>query len=364
MSKFEKSSYDATKTILKHNEFIATPVLVDKTGVVENDEGKYIVKAGTIVGGNSQSVLDNPTEPVVEKNDPPVAASVELEIDNTPDAEVGILVTAVESGEAGNDLKIQLKDPGVINSPLSVEIVEETIIVNLETDGTAAVAAKKDFDNASPDTNSKVTVTAKEAGTIGNSIKVQFLDPSEADQDLAVSIVGDTIVVSLATGADTGPITSTAKNVADAINAHLIAKQLVTATYSGNGTTVVEAHVGTALAGGAAEIAGDIVSTVTEVVEAINDHFDASQLIEAEATGEGDPDTTAAIAVAATPLAEGDEGSGFEAEGVLLHDVDVTYGDAPGQMIVWGFIDKSKLDEDPCDDAVAALAGRIVFFDV
>ena len=149
-----------------------------------------------------------------------------------------------------------------------------------------------------------------------------------------------------------------------AINAHLIAKQLVTATYSGDGTTVIEAHAGAALEGGAAEIAGDIVSTVTEVVEAINEHFDASQLIEAEATGEGDPDTTAAIAVAATPLAGGDEGSGFEAEGVLLHDVDVTHGDAPGQMIVWGFIDKSKLDEDPCDDAVAALAGRIVFFDV
>jgi|GEM_PF-589570 len=363
MSKFEKSSYDATKTILKHNEFIATPVLVDKTGVIVNDEGKYIVKAGTIVGGNSQSVLDNPTEPVVEKNDPPVAASVELEIDNTPDAEVGILVTAVELGEAGNDLKIQLKNPGVINSPLSVEIDEETIIVNLETDGTAAVAAKKDFDNAAPDANSKVTVTAKEAGTIGNSIKVQFLDPSDNDKDLAVSISGDTIVVSLKTGS-AGAIESTAKNVADAINAHLIAKQLVTATYSGDGTTVVEAHVGTALAGGAAEIAGDIVSTVTEVVEAINDHFDASQIIEAEATGEGDPDTTAAIAVAATPLAGGDEGSGFEAEGVLLHDVDVTHGDAPGQMIVWGFIDKSKLDEDPCDDAVAALAGRIVFFDV
>lgn len=364
MSKFEKSSYVATKTILKHNNFIATPVLVDKTGVVVNDEGKYIVKAGTIVGGNSKAVLDNPTEPVVEKNDPPVAASVELEIDNTPDAEVGILVTAVEPGEAGNDLKVQLKNPGVINSPLSVEIDEETIIVNLETDGTAAVAASLEIDNAAPDANSKVTVTAKEAGVIGDSIKVQFLDPSSPNQSLSISISGDTIVVSLATGADAGPITSTAKSVADAINAHLIAKQLVTAAYSGTGLTVIEAHAAAPLANGADEIAGDIVSTVTEVVEAINDHFDVSQLIEAEATGDGDPDTTAAIAVAATPLAEGDDGSGFEAEGVLLHDVDVTYGDAPGQMIVWGFIDKSKLDEDPCDDAVAALAGRIVFFDV
>lgn len=362
MSKFESTSYGHSKTILKHNDFIATPVLVDKTGVVVNDDGKYIVKAGTIVGGNSKAVLDNPTEPVVEKNDPPVAASVELVIDDTEDAEVGILVTAVEPGEAGNDLKIQLKNPGAINSPLSVEIDEETIIVNLETDGTAAVAASLEIDNAAPNDNSKVTVTAKEAGTIGNSIKVEFKNPSANDQDLAVSIVGDTIVASLKTGG-AGAIESTAKDVADAINAHLIAKQLVTAAYSGTGLTVIEAHAAAALEDGTAEVAGDIVSTVTEVVEAINDHFDASQLIEAETTGDGDPDTTDAIAVDATALEDGDDGSGFEAEGVLLHDVDVTHGDAPGSMIVWGFIDKSKLDEDPCEDAIDALAGRIVFFD-
>ena len=75
-------------------------------------------------------------------------------------------------------------------------------------------------------------------------------------------------------------------------------------------------------------------------------------------------DSTVAIAVAATALTGGDDGSGYAAEGVLLYDVDVTHGDAPGAMIVWGFIDKSKLDEDPCDDAVEALKGRIVFFDV
>ncbi|MDI9367701.1 MAG: hypothetical protein QM445_05040 [Thermotogota bacterium] len=360
MSKFESTSYDHPVTILKHNEFVATPVLVDKTGVIVNDDGKYIVKAGTIVGGNTKAVLENPTEPVVEKNDPAVAAAAELVIDETPDAEVSILVTAVKPGTSGNDLKVQLKDPAAANSPLSVEIDEETIIVNLETDGTAAVAAKKDFDNASPDANSKVTITAKEAGVAGNSIKVQFVDPSSDPADLAVNISGDTIVVSLATN-ESGTITSTAKNVADAINAHLIAKQLVTATYSGNGTTVVEAHAGAALEGGADEIAGDIVSTVAEVVDAINGHFDVAKLIEAEAIGE---DSGLAIAVAATPLAGGDDGSGYEAEGVLLYDVDVTHGDAPGAMIVWGFIDKSKLDEDPCEDAVEALKGRIVFFDV
>jgi len=242
MSKFESTSYDHPVTILKHNEFVATPVLVDKTGVVVNDDGKYIVKAGTIVGGNTKAVLENPTEPVVEKNDPAVAASAELVIDNTPEAEVSILVTAVEPGVAGNDLKVQL------------------------------------------------------------------LDPSGNSKALAVSISGDTIVASLATN-ETGVIISTAAEVAAAINAHLIAKQLVNATVSGE-------------------------------------------------------DSTVAIAVAATALTGGDDGSGYEAEGVLLYDVDVTHGDAPGAMIVWGFIDKSKLDEDPCDDAVEALKGRIVFFDV
>ena len=363
MSKFESTSYDHPVTILKHNEFVATPVLVDKTGVVVNDDGKYIVKAGTIVGGNTKAVLENPTEPVVEKNDPAVAAAAELVIDETPDAEVSILVTAVEPGTSGNDLKVQLKDPAAANSPLSVEIDEETIIVNLETDGTDAVAADLEIDITTPDANSKVTITAKEAGVAGNSIKVQFLNPSASSSDLAVSISGDTIVVSLATDGS-GDITSTAAEVAAAINAHLIAKQLVTAVASGDGSTVVEAEAATALSGGAAAIAGDIVSTVAEVVAAINGHFDVAKLIEAEAVGEGDPDTTDAIAVAVTALTGGDDGSGYEAEGVLLHDVDVTHGDASGAMIVWGFIDKSKLDEDPCEDAVEALKGRILFFDV
>ena len=360
MSKFESTSYDHPVTILKHNEFVATPVLVDKTGVVVNDDGKYIVKAGTIVGGNTKPAIENPTEPVVEKNDPAVAASAELVIDETEDAEVSILVTAVEPGASGNDLKVQLKNPAAANSPLSVEIDEETIIVNLETDGTDAVAADLEIDITTPDANSKVTITAKEAGVAGNSIKVQFLDPSGNTQPLGVSISGDTIVVSLATNGD-GTIISTAAEVAAAINAHLIAKQLVTAVASGDGSTVVEAEAATALSGGAAAIAGDIVSTVAEVVDAINGHFDVAKLIEAEAIGE---DSGLAIAVAATSLTGGDEGSGFEAEGVLLYDVDVTHGDAPGAMIVWGFIDKSKLDEDPCDDAVDALKGRIVFFDV
>lgn len=53
--------------------------------------------------------------------------------------------------------------------------------------------------------------------------------------------------------------------------------------------------------------------------------------------------------------------SGVDAEGVLFTDVDVTYGSAPGTMIIHGFIDLNKLPEAPCADAIAALKSRIVF---
>lgn len=50
-----------------------------------------------------------------------------------------------------------------------------------------------------------------------------------------------------------------------------------------------------------------------------------------------------------------------EAEGVLFNDVDVTYGPAPGTMLIHGFPALDKLPTAPDAAAVAALAGRIVF---
>jgi hypothetical protein len=44
-----------------------------------------------------------------------------------------------------------------------------------------------------------------------------------------------------------------------------------------------------------------------------------------------------------------------EAEGVLLYDVDVTYGKASAAMIIHGFIDTGKLPEAPAADAIVAL---------
>lgn len=41
--------------------------------------------------------------------------------------------------------------------------------------------------------------------------------------------------------------------------------------------------------------------------------------------------------------------------GVVLNDVDVTYGDATGALVIHGFIDLTKLPTAPDDAAVAAL---------
>jgi hypothetical protein len=47
--------------------------------------------------------------------------------------------------------------------------------------------------------------------------------------------------------------------------------------------------------------------------------------------------------------------TGSAAEGVLLNDVDVTYGPASGAMVLHGYINLNKLPEAPCVDAVTAL---------
>lgn len=59
--------------------------------------------------------------------------------------------------------------------------------------------------------------------------------------------------------------------------------------------------------------------------------------------------------------AAGSAGAAVDAEGVLLDDVDVSYGPASGAMIIHGFIDTSKLSTAPVAEAITALKGRILF---
>ncbi|PAB61325.1 hypothetical protein [Anaeromicrobium sediminis] len=53
--------------------------------------------------------------------------------------------------------------------------------------------------------------------------------------------------------------------------------------------------------------------------------------------------------------------TGSDAEGVLLYDVNVTYGPASGSMLIKGNIDLNKIPEQPCEDAKTALLGRVLF---
>jgi hypothetical protein len=59
--------------------------------------------------------------------------------------------------------------------------------------------------------------------------------------------------------------------------------------------------------------------------------------------------------------ATGTAHAGVDAEGVLLEDVDCSHGDAPGTMLIHGFVDTSKLPEAIVDDALGALPAMIAF---
>ena len=53
------------------------------------------------------------------------------------------------------------------------------------------------------------------------------------------------------------------------------------------------------------------------------------------------------------------------ATGVLLHDVDVTEGDANGTLLIWGFVDLNKIDSATAALITATrkteLAGKVTF---
>lgn len=66
--RYTQTNYASKKEILKFpDHFVAKAVMVDDEGIPVED-GKKIVKAGTIVGGKTQPNLSNPNEPVSEKN--------------------------------------------------------------------------------------------------------------------------------------------------------------------------------------------------------------------------------------------------------------------------------------------------------
>jgi hypothetical protein len=113
----------------------------------------------------------------------------------------------------------------------------------------AAVAASAD--TGAVEDNNALTFTANEPGDDGNDLTIALVDPAGNNQPLAVDVDGDDVVVNLATDAE-GNITSTAAQVIAAVLEHDQASQLVTAANTGasSGAGVVDPVAETPLEGG------------------------------------------------------------------------------------------------------------------
>jgi Phage tail sheath protein FI len=102
--------------------------------------------------------------------------------------------------------------------------------------------------------NNALTFTSKKAGTLGNAITVALVDPGENEAALDVTVDGDAIVVSLATGED-GNVTTTAAQLKAAIEGDADANALVAVANTGasSGAGVAAPLATTALSGGVDE---------------------------------------------------------------------------------------------------------------
>lgn len=100
-------------------------------------------------------------------------------------------------------------------------------------------------------TNNDLVYTADTAGTAGNSITIEYLDPATINASLSVDVTGTAIVINLATDG-TGAITTTGDDIKTAIINEAPAAALVDVADAGgnDGSGVVTALAATNLAGG------------------------------------------------------------------------------------------------------------------
>jgi len=124
----------------------------------------------------------------------------------------------------------------------------ERLIIHVKN---AAQETKATLTTALTGNNNDLKYTSKLNGALGNAITVEYVDPDGVNAELAVSVDGTAITVSLATGA-TKAITTTASDIATAIAAHAEANALVAVANAGSDTGVgtVTEMAATALTGG------------------------------------------------------------------------------------------------------------------
>ena len=193
------------------------------------------------------------------------------------------------AGADGNDISIEQIDPSAPSQSLSVAVTDQKITVNLATDSESEITSTcldvAGAVNANPvsaalveaqaqttgiaeavaETNlsgggataayasatlgdvTKIAFTSKLRGTDGNSITVTIENPGEADQDLTVTVADKDIIISLETNA-LSEIISSATEVVEAVQNNITANALVAAEVDTAGT--VEAVAETSLSGG------------------------------------------------------------------------------------------------------------------
>lgn len=213
------------------------------------------------------------------------------EILKFPDHYVALAVMVSDEGVEPNEDGKKIVPAGTIVGGKNAPVLENLDEPVTDKNTPPAKATKEFTLYSSGGTTHKMTLTAKEPGTAGNSITFAMSKSTAAsDDEVEVEVTSTAIVVK--------PVVS--ENV--------------------------------------------ITSTIGEIVEAINSDEDASALVVASA-----PATALDVApnqdITATALEDGSDGSATGAEGVLLNDVDVTYGPAPGAMLLHGFVDLNKIPE-------------------
>lgn len=147
---------------------------------------------------------------------------------------------------------IKVTEP--ISGARTLAAVATAVIGIVATAGEAQPEVKASLETGVIADNNALTFTAVKSGRLGNAISVALVDPEADDAALQVSVAGDEITVSLATGGD-GAITTTAAQLIGAIEANAAADALIAVANTGasDGSGEVDALPATALAGGVDE---------------------------------------------------------------------------------------------------------------
>ncbi|WDV47039.1 hypothetical protein PV797_04885 [Clostridiaceae bacterium M8S5] len=181
-----------------------------------------------------------------------------------------LIFVSKESGNSGNNITLEIKNPQVINSTLSCSVDNKAITISLATNNTTTPTKAKLTTNFL-DPNNDLTFTSKICGTDSNNISVELINSSAPNTTLSLSKIDWALTVTLGTDAN-GNIITTASALKDLING---GQKLVDVSLAENndGTGFVRAMAKTKLNDG---IDATVTTTANDVISLLksNEHLD------------------------------------------------------------------------------------------